>query len=160
MAPIYTLILDLLYIFGRQQTAAEIMNIGSFSICYCIKILESNINIQEMRKLTLIAVLISWKVVWVPYGMYFQSTYPKCSTLHKYREEIFTPVHKVAEELGDATPALSLTRTRENGLGSKELPSTGAQASREPCVLKALSGATSVTPLKASLQRLATAACS
>lgn len=65
--------------------------------------------------------------------------------------------NEVLRELGDVTSALSLTWTRENGLGTKEL---GAQTSSDPCVLKALSGATPVTPLKASLQRLATAACS
>lgn len=78
------------------------------------------------------------------------------NTPQEHREETFTQTHevgveplfKVLAQHGDAAAALSLMGPciRENGLGTKELPSTWAQTAGDPCALGALSKATSVTP--------------
>lgn len=68
-APIYILVLDLFIYFWKTINSKGNYDYSFFQyLSLCIKILESNINIQGMRKLTLTAVLISWKVVWEPYG--------------------------------------------------------------------------------------------
>jgi len=69
MAPTYILVLELFIYFWKTINSRGNYEYGFFQyLSLCIKILDSNINTQQRRKLTLMAVLISWKVVWVPYG--------------------------------------------------------------------------------------------
>lgn len=161
------------YVFGRQQTAGKIMNIMFFTTC-----------LSALRFLNLTWIFEKWET-YIIYNFNkllvgklcgclmakFQSTDPECSTSQQHREET-SPMCEVAEEPLCKASAVcwaqplqfSLARVRckcrGNGVGTKELPSTWAQTSREPCALRALNRAPSVTPPQASLQRFATAACS
>lgn len=67
MAPIYLLVLELFMYFWRTTNSRGSYEYSFFqylSLC----ILDSNTNIQEMRKRTLIAALLGWKVAWLPCG--------------------------------------------------------------------------------------------
>lgn len=147
-----------LQIFGIQQTAGKIMNIMFFMICH-----------SSLRFLSLTWIFEKWQT----YIIYNFNKLASCvgalwpsSRVHILKAPLHSSTgnnlllqsvrwlknHSARSQQSLLIQPLELSlawvrsKCRGNGVGTRELPSTWAQTSREPCALRALSRAPSVTP--------------